>query len=150
VTRRDHEAHLRDLLNCPHYSSSLRTTLLSPHKYQRTIPLQIHHTHHAAAIMTRAQQAISIGLLITSVRKSLPFSKLHSCVYQSRTAQHKLTHTIALPVPLSPTHPTTKLDFKRNNTRRTSCLRSYFCSQSGNLLPIMFRQTHLTIPFVFL
>src|SRR5450756_1566661 len=71
--------------------------------------------------MTRAQQTISIGLLVTSVRKPLLYSKLHNYKF-SPAPWHKLTECTALSCALSGTHPTSKPYFKRNNTSRTLCL----------------------------
>jgi hypothetical protein len=68
--------------------------------------------------MTRAQQTVSIGLLVTSVRKPSLSSKLTAMSPHATNADR----TIVLPCSLPRTHSASKLDFGTDHSSCTLCL----------------------------
>jgi hypothetical protein len=71
--------------------------------------------------MTRAQQTVSIGLLVTSVRKPL-LSSLLIARYPTLPRITKADRIIVLPCSLPTTHSTSRLDFRTDHSSCTLCL----------------------------
>ena len=96
-------------LRCPQFKTN--HTPLPQHQGRS---LLLHANYHAAK-MTRAQQTISIGLLVTSVRKAPFLEAIASTLFNSARANRNTVLSRSLPS----AHPTSKSRFRRDTTSCT-------------------------------